>query len=84
MARQEEIGRRELRSKEELLFRDTPAGKRAKWEYIKSIPELHEFVMIAFKHFGKLGDVRVYRGQELEKIRAESSPQDRRGENPCG
>jgi len=44
-----------------VLFNDTPEGKRAKWEYIKSIPELHEFVMVAFKHFGKLGDVKVYR-----------------------
>jgi len=51
-----------------VLFNDTPEGKRAKWEYIKAIPELHEFVMIAFKHFGKLEDVKVYRGQELEEI----------------
>ena len=84
MAKQGESGRRESRWKEELLFSDTPEGKRAKWEYIKTIPELHEFVMAAFKHFGKLEDVKVYRGQKLEKIRAEGSPQDRRGENPCG
>ena len=51
-----------------ICFSDTPEGKRAKWEYIKTIPELHEFVMVAFKHFGKLEDVKVYRGQKLEKI----------------
>ena len=44
-----------------MLFNDTPEGKRAKWEYTKTIPELHEFVLTAFKHFGKLGDVKVYR-----------------------
>ena len=51
-----------------MLFSDTPEGKRAKWEYIKTLPELHEFVLTAFKHFGKLEDVKVYRGQKLEKI----------------
>jgi len=57
-------GRRGWRWKEEVLFNDTPEGKRAKWAYIKSIPELHEFVMVAFKHFGKLEDVKVYRRQK--------------------
>ena len=68
MAKREESGKRESRWKEEVLFSDTPEGKRAKGEYIKTIPELHEFVMVAFKHFGKLEDVKVYRGQKLEKI----------------
>ena len=61
MGRHERSGTRESRWREEVLFNDTPEGKRAKWEYIKAIPELHEFVMIAFKHFGKLEDVKVYR-----------------------
>lgn len=47
-----------------MLFNDTPEGKRAKWEYIKTIPELHEFVLTAFKHFGKLEDVKVYRKEK--------------------
>ena len=68
MAKRGESGKRESRWKEEVLFSDTPEGKRAKWEYIKTNPELHEFVMVAFKHFGKLEDVKVYRGQELEEI----------------
>jgi len=61
MGRHERSGTRESRWREEVLFNDTPEGKRAKWEYIKAIPELHEFVLTAFKHFGKLGDVKVYR-----------------------
>ena len=68
MGRPGRSGIRESRWREEVLFNDTPEGKRAKWEYIKPIPELHEFVLTAFKHFGKLEDVKVYRGQELEEI----------------
>jgi hypothetical protein len=68
MGRHGKSGIRESRWREEVLFNDTPEGKRAKWEYIKTIPELHEFVLTAFKHFGKLEDVKVYRGQELEEI----------------
>jgi hypothetical protein len=68
MAKRGESGKRESRWREEVLFNDTPEGKRAKWEYIKTIPELHEFVLTAFKHFGKLEEVKVYRGQELEEI----------------
>ena len=68
MGKQGKSGMRESKWKAEVLFDDTPAGKRAKWEYIKSRPDLHTVVMEAFKHFGKLEDVKVYRGQELEKI----------------
>ena len=68
MGRHGKSGIRESRWREEVLFNDTPEGKRAKWEYIKTIPELHEFVLTAFKHFWKLEDVKVYRGQELEEI----------------
>ena len=57
MGRQGRSGTRESRWREEVLLNDTPEGKRAKWEYIKTIPELHEFVLIAFKHFGKLEEV---------------------------
>jgi len=67
MAKRGESGKRESRWKEEVLFSDTPEGKRAKWEYIKTIPELHEFVMVAFKHFGKLEDVKVYRSNVASK-----------------
>ena len=63
MGRHGKSGIRESRWREEVLFNDTPEGKRAKWEYIKTIPELHEFVLTAFKHFGKLEDVKVYREQ---------------------
>ena len=55
-------GEREWRWKAEVLFDDTPEGKRAKWEYIKSKPDLHAVVMECYKHFGKLKDVKVYRG----------------------
>jgi len=63
MGKRERSGTKGSRWREEVLFNDTLEGKRAKWEYIKTIPELHEFVLTAFKHFGKLEDVKVYRGQ---------------------
>ena len=63
MGKRERNGTKGSRWREEVLFNDTLEGKRAKWEYIKTIPELHEFVLTAFKHFGKLEDVKVYRGQ---------------------
>ena len=46
-----------------MLFNDTPEGKRAKWEYIKDRPDIHAVVMACYKHFGKLEEVKVYRGQ---------------------
>ena len=61
MEKQGKSGRREWRWKEEVLFNDTPEGKRAKWEYIKDRPDIHAVVMAYYKHFGKLADVRVYR-----------------------
>jgi hypothetical protein len=61
MEKQGKSGRREWRWKEEVLFNDTPEGKRAKWEYIKDRPDIHAVVMACYKHFGKLADVRVYR-----------------------
>ena len=57
-------GRRGWRWKEEVLFNDTPEGKRAKWEYIKDRPDIHAVVMACYKHFGKLEEVKVYRGQK--------------------
>ena len=62
MGRREESGRRESRWQDEVLFTDSPEGKRAKWEYIKSLPEMEAVVLEVFKHFGKLKDVKVYRG----------------------
>jgi len=64
MEKQGKSGRREWRWKEEVLFNDTPEGKRAKWEYIKDRPDIHAVVMACYKHFGKLEEVKVYRGQK--------------------
>ena len=61
MGRQGKSGTRESRWREEVLFNDTPEGKRLKWEYIKARPDLHAVVMACYKHFGKLEDVKVYR-----------------------
>ena len=63
MGRQGKSGIRESRWREEVLFNDTPEGKRLKWEYIKRRPDLHAVVMACYKHFGKLEEVKVYRGQ---------------------
>ena len=54
-------GTNEWRWMDEVLFADTPEGKRAKWEYIKSLPEMEEVVLETVKHFGKLKDIKVYR-----------------------
>ena len=62
MGRREESGRRESRWKDEVLFADSPEGKRAKWEYIKRLPEMEKVVLEVTKHFGKLKDIKVYRG----------------------
>ena len=62
MGRREESGRRESRWKGEVLFEDSPEGRRAKWEYIKRLPEMEKVVLEVVKHFGKLKDVKVYRG----------------------
>jgi hypothetical protein len=64
MEKRERSGRREWRWREEVLFNDTPKGKRAKWEYIKDRPDIHAVVMACYKHFGKLEEVKVYRGQK--------------------
>tara|TARA_R100001086_G_C11684150_1_gene216635 strand:+ start:207 stop:398 length:192 start_codon:yes stop_codon:yes gene_type:complete len=55
-------GKRGWRWKDEVLFADTPEGKRAKWEYIKSLPEMEAVVLEVFKRFGKLKDIKVYKG----------------------
>jgi len=47
---------------DEVLYEDSPEGKRAKWEYIKRLPEMEEVVLEVTKHFGKLKDIKVYRG----------------------
>ena len=47
---------------DEVLYEDSPEGKRAKWEYIKRLPEMETVVLEVVKHFGKLKDVKVYRG----------------------
>ena len=60
-------GWRESRWKEEVLFNDTPEGKRAKWAYIKRRPDIHAVVMECHKHFGKLADVKVYRERDKDE-----------------
>ena len=47
---------------DEVLYEDSPQGKRAKWEYIKRLPEMEKVVLEVTKHFGKLKDIKVYRG----------------------
>ena len=51
----------EWRWEDEVLYEDSPEGKRAKWEYIKRLPEMEEVVLEVVKHFGKLRDIKVYR-----------------------
>jgi len=67
MGRQGESGRRELKWKAEVLFDDTPEGKRAKWEYIKARPDLHAVVVECHECFGKLADVKVYRRRNADE-----------------
>jgi hypothetical protein len=62
--KQERNGKRGWRWREEVLFNDTPEGKRAKWRYIKARPDIHAVVMACYKHFGKLADVKVYRERD--------------------
>ena len=62
MAKRNQNGSKGWRSEDELLFNDSPEGRRAKWEYIKTKPDIHAVVMACHKHFGKLADVRLYRG----------------------
>ena len=47
---------------DEVLYEDSPEGKRAKWEYIKRLPEMEAVVLEGTKHCGKLKDIKVYRG----------------------
>ena len=62
MVRQRQSGSIGWKSTDEILFNDTPEGRRAKGEYIKTKPDIHAVVMACHKHFGKLADVRLYRG----------------------
>jgi len=62
MAKRNQNGSKGWRSEDEILFNDSPEGRRAKWEYIKTKPDIHAEVMACHKHFGKLADVRLYRG----------------------
>ena len=45
----------------EVLFNATLEGNRAKWEFIKSLPEMEKVVLEVVKRFGKLKDIKVYR-----------------------
>ena len=60
--KRERNGMNEWRWEDEVLYEDSPEGKRAKWEYIKRLPEMEAVVLEGVKHFGKLMDVKVYRG----------------------
>ena len=61
MEKLDRSGMEEWKSNQEVLFNDTPEGKKAKWEYIKSLPEMEKVVLDLVKHFGKLKDIKVYR-----------------------
>ena len=54
-------GMTDSRWMDEVLYEDSPEGKRAKWEYIKRLPEMEKVVLEVTKHFGKLKDIKVYR-----------------------
>ena len=62
MGKPERNGMNEWRWEDEVLYADSPEGKRAKWEYIKRLPEMEKVVLEVVKHFGKLEDIKVYRG----------------------
>ena len=62
MGKPERSGMNEWRWEDEVLYEDSPEGKRAKWEYIKRLPEMEAVVLEVTKHFGKLKDIKVYRG----------------------
>ena len=62
MGKPERNGMNEWRWEDEVLYSDSPEGKRAKWEYIKRLPEMEKVVLEVTKHFGKLKDIKVYRG----------------------
>ena len=61
MVKRNQSGSTAWKSGDEVLFNDSPEGRRAKWEYIKTKPDVHTVVMACHKHFGKLADVKVYR-----------------------
>ena len=52
---------------EEVLFSNSPKGKRLKWEYIKSMPEMEAFVRLVAETFGPPEDVKVY-VRRMEKL----------------
>ena len=52
---------------EEVLFSNSPKGKRLKWEYIKSMPEMEEVVRLVSETFDPPEDVKVY-VRRMEKL----------------
>tara|TARA_R110000824_G_C14865304_1_gene641684 strand:+ start:334 stop:522 length:189 start_codon:yes stop_codon:yes gene_type:complete len=62
MEKLDRSGMEEWRLNHEVLFNDTLEGKKAKWEHIKSLPEMEKVVLDLVKHFGKLQNIKVYRG----------------------
>jgi|TARA_R100000093_G_scaffold65809_1_gene36883 hypothetical protein len=65
MVKRNQSGSTAWKSGDEVLFNDSLEGRRAKWEYIKTKPDVHAVVMACHKHFGKLEDVKIYRGYDL-------------------
>ena len=61
MGKLDRNGMAEWKMFHEVLFNDTLEGKRAKWEFIKSLPEMEKVVLEVVKRFGKLKDIKVYR-----------------------
>jgi hypothetical protein len=69
MAKQEENGTQDLKKMEEMLFERSPQGKRNKWEQIKSMPEMEEFVRLVSEVFGPPTNVKVFkRDRRMEKL----------------
>jgi hypothetical protein len=63
MVKHEGIGTKEWQLFHEVLFENSPEGKRAKWEYIKkNMPEIAKFILQVNEVFGKPSEVRIYRG----------------------
>ena len=53
-------GSQEWKNMEEVLFSNSPKGKRLKWERIKSMPEMEAIVRLVAETFGPPEDVKVY------------------------
>jgi hypothetical protein len=70
---------------EEILFSHSPQGKRNKWEQIKSMPQMEEFVRLISEVFGPPTNVKVFKcDRRMEKLREESSKETRGRKDTSG